>query len=195
MAPTVLVIASGNAGKIREFAHLLASLPLEVRPQPDGLDVEETGSSFAANARLKAEAVARATGHWALADDSGLEVDALAGAPGIYSARYAPSDPERIARLLRDLGETPYRSARFVSAMALADPSGRTRLESHGICHGVVLSSPDGKGGGYDPIFHVREAGSTYARMGPHLRQRLGSRGKAARQLAPGLRRLLELEG
>lgn len=191
----VLVIASGNRHKVAELAAMLAAIDLDVRPQPQGLEIEETGLTYAENARLKAETVASLTGHWALADDSGLEVDALAGAPGIYSARYAPSDPERIARLLHDLGETPYRSARFVSAMALADPSGRTRLESHGICHGVVLSSPDGEGGGYDPIFHVREAGSTYARMGPHLRQRLGSRGKAARQLAPGLRRLLELEG
>jgi XTP/dITP diphosphohydrolase len=179
----VLVIASGNRHKVAELAAMLAAIDLDVRPQPQGLEIEETGLTYAENARLKAETVASLTGHWALADDSGLEVDALAG------------DPERIARLLRDLGETPYRSARFVSAMALADPSGRTRLESHGICHGVVLSSPDGEGGGYDPIFHVREAGSTYARMGPHLRQRLGSRGKAARQLAPGLRRLLELEG
>ena len=100
--PTVLVIASGNAGKVREFAALLADLGLEIRPQPEGLEVEETGQSFAENARLKAEAVARATGHWALADDSGLSVDALGGAPGIHSARYADSDTGRIARLLRE---------------------------------------------------------------------------------------------
>ncbi|HYP04341.1 MAG TPA: non-canonical purine NTP pyrophosphatase, partial [Cyanobium sp.] len=102
-APTVLVIASGNTGKVREFAHLLAGLPISVRPQPEGLEVEETGTSFAANARLKAQAVSRATGHWALADDSGLAVEALGGAPGVHSARYAESDPARIARLLREL--------------------------------------------------------------------------------------------
>jgi XTP/dITP diphosphohydrolase len=102
-SPTPLVIASGNAGKIREFAALLAGLPLEIRAQPEGLEVEETGATFAENARLKATAVALASGCWALADDSGLAVAALAGAPGVHSARYAASDPERIARLLREL--------------------------------------------------------------------------------------------
>ena len=189
----VLVIASGNRHKVAEIGSMLATVDLEVLQQPEGLEIEETGLSYGENARLKAEAVAALTGHWALADDSGLEVDALDGAPGIYSARYAPTDPERIARLLKDLGDTPYRSARYVSAMALADPSGRTRLESQGVCQGVILTSPDGCGAGYDPVFHVREAGSSYARMGNHLRQRLGSRGKAARELAPGFRTLLGL--
>ena len=102
-SPTPLVIASGNAGKIREFAALLADLPLEIRAQPEGLEVEETGATFAENARLKATAVALASGCWALADDSGLAVAALAGEPGVHSARYAASDAERIARLLREL--------------------------------------------------------------------------------------------
>ena len=87
--PRRLVIASGNQGKIREFQGLLSSLSLEVVAQPDGIDVEENGSTFAANARIKAEAVAKRTGHWALADDSGLSVEALDGAPGVHSARYA----------------------------------------------------------------------------------------------------------
>ncbi len=189
----VLVIASGNRHKVAEIGAMLAAVNLEVRQQPEGLEIEETGLSYGENARLKAEAVASLTGHWALADDSGLEVDALAGAPGIYSARYGASDPERIARLLRELGDTPYRSARFVSAMALADPSGRTRLESQGVCQGVILTAPEGNGAGYDPILHVREAGCSYARMGEHLRQRLGSRAKAARELAPGFHALLGL--
>lgn len=189
----VLVIASGNRHKVAEIGAMLAAVNLEVRQQPEGLEIEETGLSYGENARLKAEAVASLTGHWALADDSGLEVDALAGAPGIYSARYGASDPERIARLLRELGDTPYRSARFVSAMALADPSGRTRLESQGVCQGVILTAPEGSGAGYDPILHVREAGCSYARMGEHLRQRLGSRAKAARELAPGFHALLGL--
>ena len=103
MARSPLVIASGNAGKIREFAALLADLPLEIRAQPEDLEVEETGATFAENARLKATAVALASGCWALADDSGLAVAALAGAPGVHSARYAPTDAERIARLLREL--------------------------------------------------------------------------------------------
>ena len=133
------------------------------------------------------------TGQWALADDSGLEVDALAGAPGLYSARYAATDPERIHRLLQELGSSPYRSGSFNSAMVLSDPEGRPVLESEGICRGEILTSPQGTGGGYDPIFWVREAGLTYAQMGQHLKDKLGSRGKAARALAPGLKEIFGL--
>ena len=117
-----LVIASGNAGKIREFQGLLQALPVSVRPQPEGLEVEETGTTFAANARLKAQAVAAATGAWALADDSGLSVEALNGAPGVHSARYAPSDPERIARLLQALNGSGQRQAYFCAALCIAAP-------------------------------------------------------------------------
>jgi XTP/dITP diphosphohydrolase len=140
----VLVIASGNPGKVREFGHLLAALGLDLRPQPEGLDVEETGDTFAANARLKASAVARATGCWALADDSGLSVDALGGAPGVHSARYADSDEARIARLLRELTGASDRSAQFTAALAVADPSGTIRLEVEGICPGVILQESRG---------------------------------------------------
>ncbi len=188
-----LVIASGNPHKVAEIASMLALVELEVLPQPGGLEVEETGLTYAENARLKAEAVAAATGAWALADDSGLEVDALGGQPGVYSARYAPTDHERIHRLLHELGDSLYRGGSFVSAMALADPHGRTVAESHGICRGLILRAPDGHGPGYDPIFWVREAGCSYSRMGEHLRQRLGSRGKAARAMAPCLRSRLGL--
>lgn len=167
---------------------------LEVLPQPAGLEIEETGSTYAANARLKAETVARLTRCWALADDSGLEVDALDGRPGLFSARYAPSDPERIHRLLQELGDSIYRAASFNSAMALADPDGTVVAESQGICRGLILDAPQGCGGGYDPIFWVREAGTSYARMGEHLRLRLGSRGRAARVMAPCLRRCLGLD-
>ena len=201
--PTPLVIASGNAGKIREFAALLADLPLEIRAQPEGLEVEETGTTFAANARLKAEAVARATGCWALADDSGLAVDALGGAPGVFSARYAPTDPERIARLLAELavanqerlaqGLAPDRSARFTAALALADPSGAIRLAVEGHCPGVILEASRGAGGfGYDPVFLVPELGQTFAEMDKATKGRIGHRGRAFALLEPGLRRLLD---
>jgi len=191
--PSRLVIASGNPHKVAEIGAMLADVELQVLSQPRDLEIEETGDTYAANARLKAETVAALTGEWALADDSGLEVDALDGAPGLFSARYAPSDPEKIHRLLHELGDSLYRGGRFITAMALANPQGLTVLESCGICHGTILRQPDGQGAGYDPIFHVREAGCSYARMGEHLRQRLGSRGKAARQLAPGLRELLRI--
>ena len=206
-SPTPLVIASGNAGKIREFAALLAGLPLEIRAQPEGLEVEETGATFAQNARLKATAVALASGCWALADDSGLAVAALAGEPGVHSARYAASDPERIARLLRELEAATTaiaiaraaatttatdRSARFTAALALADPSGAIRLEVEGHCPGVILEAPRGAGGfGYDPVFLVPELGQTFAEMDKATKGRIGHRGRAFALLEPGLRQLL----
>lgn len=187
----MLVIASGNRHKVAEIGAMLVDLHLEVRPQPADLEIEETGSTYAENARLKAETVARLTGHWALADDSGLEVDALGGAPGLYSARYADTDNGRRTRLLQELGDGLYRSASFNSAMALADSEGRTVLEAEGICRGEILGEARGEGAGYDPLFWVREAGLTYAQMSPHLKARLGSRGKAARAMAPRLLSLL----
>jgi non-canonical purine NTP pyrophosphatase (RdgB/HAM1 family) len=189
--PVRLTIASGNPHKVAEIGAMFSGFHLLVVPQPAGLEIEETGASYTENARLKAETVAKLTQGWALADDSGLEVDALGGRPGLYSARYAPSDPEKIHRLLHELGDSLYRSARFISAMALADSSGITRLEGCGICFGQILREPDGVGAGYDTIFHVREAGCTYARMADHLKAKLGSRGKAARMMAPQLRDLL----
>jgi non-canonical purine NTP pyrophosphatase (RdgB/HAM1 family) len=173
---------------------MLDAVDLEVRQQPDGLEIEETGSTYLENARLKACTVAQLTRQWSLADDSGLEVDALGGAPGLYSARYAPTDHERIHRLLHELGQTPYRSASFNSAMVLSDPDGNPVLEAEGICRGEILMAAQGHGGGYDPIFWVREAGVTYAEMSQHQKDRLGSRGKAARALAPELKRLLGLD-
>jgi len=193
----VLVIASGNPHKVAEITAMLEGVgpevALEVRQQPRGLEIEETGLTYAENARLKASTVASLTGCWSLADDSGLEVDALDGRPGLHSARYAPTDHEKIHRLLHELGPTPYRSASFNSAMALADPSGTTVLEAEGICRGEILSAKLGPGGGYDPIFWVREAAMTYGQMPAHLKDKLGSRGKAARSIAPQLKRLLGL--
>ncbi len=199
---TPLVIASGNAGKVREFAHLLAGLPLDVGPQPEGLEVEETGTTFAENARIKAVAVARTTGRWALADDSGLAVTALDGAPGVFSARYGADDAARIARLLRELaaanrervaaGQPEDRSARFTAALAVADPAGSVRLEVEGHCPGVILREPRGRGGfGYDPVFLVPETGLTYAEMDKNLKGLVGHRGRAFALLEPRLRALL----
>jgi XTP/dITP diphosphohydrolase len=197
-----LVIASGNAGKIREFAGLLAELPLEIRPQPEGLDVAETGTTFAENARLKAVAVARASGCWALADDSGLSVTALEGAPGVQSARYADTDGARIARLLRELaaanarrasaGLPEDRTAHFTAALAVADPGGLVRLEVEGYCPGEILGDPRGEGGfGYDPVFLVPELGLSFAEMDKATKASIGHRGRAFALLEPRLRELL----
>ena len=189
---TKLVIASGNAGKVREFQHLLAALNLAVEAQPDGLEVEETGSTFAENARLKAVAVASATGCWALADDSGLSVHALGGAPGVHSARYASSDTARIARLLQELEGATDRSAEFRAALAVADPSGSVRLEVEGRCAGLILPKSRGSGGfGYDPVFFVPHTGLTYAEMDKGLKSEIGHRGRAFAHLEPQLRSLL----
>ncbi|MCB4399830.1 RdgB/HAM1 family non-canonical purine NTP pyrophosphatase [Synechococcus sp. MU1625] len=188
-----LVIASGNAGKIREFQGLLQALPVTVRPQPEGLEVEETGSTFAANARLKAQAVAATTGEWALADDSGLSVDALDGAPGVHSARYAPTDPERIARLLKALNGSEQRQAHFCAALCIAAPDGSVLLEVEGRCDGLITASPRGEQGfGYDPIFEVAGTGRTFAEMPLAEKKQHGHRGRAFSLLEPQLRHLLQ---
>lgn len=193
-SPT-LVIASGNPHKVEEIAAMLDAAGLRVAGQPRDLEIEETGTTYLANARLKAETVASLTGCWALADDSGIEVDGLGGRPGLFSARYAPTDHERIHRLLHELGDSLYRGASFVSAMALANPQGITMAESEGICRGLVLRAPLGHGPGYDPIFYVREAGASYAQLNAFQKSRYGSRGRAARAIAPQLRACLGLEG
>lgn len=193
-SPT-LVIASGNPHKVEEIAAMLDAAGLRVAGQPRDLEIEETGTTYLANARLKAETVASLTGCWALADDSGIEVDGLGGRPGLFSARYAPTDHERIHRLLHELGDSLYRGASFVSAMALANPQGITVAESEGICRGLVLRAPLGHGPGYDPIFYVREAGASYAQLNAFQKSRYGSRGRAARAIAPQLRACLGLEG
>ena len=188
-----LVIASGNAGKIREFQGLLQSLPVSVQPQPEGLEVEETGTTFGANARLKAQAVAAATGEWALADDSGLSVDALDGAPGVHSARYAPTDPERITRLLQALNGSDQRQAYFCAALCIAAPDGTILLEVEGRCDGLITAAPRGdQGFGYDPIFEVAGTGRTFAEMPLAEKKQHGHRGKAFTHLEPRLRELLE---
>lgn len=133
---TLLVVATGNPGKLREMQAYLANANWELTLKPQELEVEETGETFAANACLKASQVAKATGNWAIADDSGLQVDALNGAPGVYSARYGTTDSDRIARLLRELGDTPNREAQFVCAIAIARPDGTIALQTEGICHG-----------------------------------------------------------
>ena len=188
-----LVIASGNAGKIREFQDLLQALQLSVRAQPQGVEVEETGTTFAANARIKAQAVAAATGEWALADDSGLSVAALDGAPGVHSARYAPTDQERIARLLKALKGSDQRQAYFCAALCVAAPDGGLLLEVEGRCDGLITTAPRGdQGFGYDPIFEVAGTGHTFAEMPLAEKKQHGHRGRAFSILEPKLGQLLE---
>jgi XTP/dITP diphosphohydrolase len=162
---------------------------LELKPQE--IEVEETGHTFVENACLKASQVAQATGQWAIADDSGLMVDALGGAPGIYSARYGNSDEERIQRLLQELGDTSQRQAKFVCALAVAKPNGEIAISVEGICPGEILKSPKGtEGFGYDPIFYANEAGMTFAEMPPDMKKRLSHRSQAFAKLLPQLSQL-----
>lgn len=194
-----LVLASTNAGKVREFQALLGDLGVEICPMPAELEVEETGSTFAENARLKASTVARATQCWALADDSGLEVMALGGAPGVYSARYAPTDQARIDRLItelalaeREAGRGFGRTARFVAALALANPHGTVELEVEGVCEGRILEAPRGdRGFGYDPLFWIEGVGQSFAEMDSETKARWSHRGRALAALKPGLQERL----
>ncbi|WP_413442490.1 non-canonical purine NTP pyrophosphatase [Synechococcus sp. MIT S1220] len=189
----LLTIATGNQVKVAEIEAMLGPLPIHVCRQPADLDVEETGATYAENAALKAVAAAQRTNGWALADDSGLEVDALGGAPGLFSARFADSDAAKIQRLLSELGDTPYRSACFRSTMVISDPSGQCVASAEGVCWGELLSSPAYPNGCYESLLWVREAQCTYGEMNHAQLTRLGSRGKAARALAADLRRLLKL--
>ncbi len=183
-----VIVATGNPGKLREMQTYLNDLGWSLALKPGHLDIEETGQTFLENARLKASGVARALGAWAIADDSGLQVEALNGAPGIYSARYADSDQARVKRLLTAMTGVSDRRAQFVCALALARPDGTIALETEGICQGEILTQPKGQGGfGYDPVFYVGELGQTFAEMSAPDKHHHSHRGIAFRQLWPAL--------
>ncbi len=186
---SVLTIASGNPTKVSEISEMLNVLSLEVRKQPDHLNVEETGETYFQNALLKARAAALMTKSWALADDSGLEVDSLDGRPGIFSARYASSNAKKLDKLIKELSNTPYRSARFISCMVLCNPEGELIKDSTGICWGEILKRPAYQNGEFESIFWVKEANCVYGKLSQSQLSKLGSRGKAARKLAPYLRK------
>ncbi len=188
-----LVIATSNLGKIAEFNTFFSSLSLRIVKQPQGLEINETGKTFAQNARLKALAVAKLTGQLSLADDSGLSIHALGGAPGIYSARYANTDQERINRVLQELVPFRNREAAFCSALCLVSPQGDVLVEVEGICEGVIVDEPRGNNGfGYDPIFEVKSIGLTFAEMDKEQKSSLGHRGKAVKKLLPKMSELLQ---
>ncbi len=195
MSPPLLLIATTNPGKVREIRELLAGLPFDVRALdafPRIEEPEETGETFEANARLKAEYYAHATGVLAAADDSGLEIAALGGRPGVRSARY-PGDSyaERFANLSREMAASGDhdRSARFVCAVALASPSGIV-FEARGTVEGQIVDPPRGAGGfGYDPIFLHPPSGLTLAELPPDVKASISHRGAAFRKLREFLER------
>jgi XTP/dITP diphosphohydrolase len=186
-----VVVATGNPGKVKEMNAYLVDVGWDLVAKPKDLEVEETGATFLENARLKATTVAIATGQWAIADDSGLAVDALNGAPGLYSARYGKSDGDRIQRLLRELAETDQRSAQFICALVLARPDGTVALATEGICPGEITRTPQGSGGfGYDPVFYLPQLGKTFAELTPEEKHRHSHRGIAFAQLLPTIQDL-----
>jgi XTP/dITP diphosphohydrolase len=190
-APT-LVMATRNLGKVRELKALLHDTGvnlLSLADFPEIPEIPEEGATFADNAATKALAVARLTGLPALADDSGLAVDALNGAPGVFSARYAqdrtaprsPGDADNWRKLLEEMRDLPWdkRSARFVCEIALALPDGRL-FRAHGECKGSIALAPQGDHGfGYDPVFWVPEYAATMAQLGPAVKNQISHRARA----------------
>jgi len=195
-----LVIGSRNRKKLVELQDLLGDLPIELTnlsPWPNVPDVDETGTTFEENARLKATGYAKATGEWVLAEDSGLVVPGLKGQPGIYSARYAGThgdDAANNAKLLAELAPLPddRRAAYYICVAALASPAGEVKAVAEGRCHGVIVKEPRGSGGfGYDPLFEVPEFHRTFGELSLRVKQALSHRAKAVTQLRPVLRTLL----
>lgn len=191
-----IVLATANAGKIRELSSLLAACApgirvLGLRDFPEIGDIPETGQTFEENARIKALAVAKATGLVAVADDSGLAVDALSGAPGVYSARYSgpdATDEKNVDKLLTALADVPdaKRGCHFACVMLAATPSGR-ELVGRGQWHGRVTRTRQGDGGfGYDPVFFDEKLGMTAAQMDPAVKNAHSHRGKAVAALLAG---------
>lgn len=195
--PVRIIVATKNKGKLEEFAQLLSRFACNVISMAEAgftEDIEENGSTFEENSVIKAKSVWRVTGGLVLADDSGLEVDVLDGAPGVYSARYAgegATDADRNNKLLRALDGIPEdkRSARFVCAIAAVFPDGSS-LVVRETCEGIIAFEPKGnKGFGYDPLFYVPEYGLTVAQMESDLKNRISHRGKAMIKLAERLGR------
>jgi len=198
MGRTKLLVATRNQGKVREYQQLLANLPLSITHlDAEGVEMEirETGSTFADNAVQKAQGYARASGLLTLADDSGLEVDALGGEPGVHSARYAgeeATDEQRYRLLLRKLKNVRWedRTARFRCVIAVAEPRGEI-YTAEGVCEGLIALGPEGEGGfGYDPIFYLPEHDKTMAQLEPVVKNRISHRARAARKIRPVLTRL-----
>ena len=192
------VLATHNPGKLREMGEILKDFGIEVvSPRDLGLtvDVEETGTTFAENAMLKAKAICKAAGLPAIADDSGLCVDALNGAPGVYSARYGGEGLDEKGRymlLLSSLRGAPTRAAHFACAVACAFPSGDT-LTAEGRCDGSIAYAPLGEGGfGYDPVFLLPGTGKTFGQLSQEEKSAVSHRGRALKDFAGKLEAYLK---
>jgi XTP/dITP diphosphohydrolase len=197
-----LLIATGNPGKVKEFREMLGVGRFawsDLSQHSPYTEVEETGATFRANACLKAAGYAQQFNTWALADDSGLEVDALNGSPGVFSARWAEinnagkGDRHNNAMLLKQLESVPddRRTARFVCVLALSDPKGRIILTARDTVEGRIIYSPRGENGfGYDPLFLIDQIGKTTAELAPEQKHAISHRGKALRHLKQLIQRI-----
>jgi XTP/dITP diphosphohydrolase len=193
---SILVLGTRNPKKLHELVDLLRDMPFEVRDLssfPESPEIDETGSTFEENARLKAVGIAKAIGLWVLAEDSGLVVPALKGRPGVYSARYAGTHGDHAAnnrKLLAELAPLPddRRAAYYACVAALANPSGEVVAVSEGRCHGVIAKELRGNEGfGYDPLFLVPEMHQTFGELSLRVKQVLSHRARAIAQLRPAL--------
>lgn len=192
----LLVLGTHNRKKGQEMAELLAPHGVELRTLadfPEAIEVVEDGDSFADNARLKAAQQAVHLQQWVLAEDSGLSVDALQGAPGIYSARYSgenATDHANNAKLLHELMGVPAakRTAHYTCHMTLCDPRGNVRAEAERTCRGLIREQPVGNNGfGYDPLFEVRELHRTFGELGSHVKRAISHRARATHTILPQL--------
>ena len=192
------IVATKNKGKMKEIEEILTGLPYEVVSMEEAgisQDIDEYGSTFEENALIKAREIAEITGEMVMADDSGLEVDFLNGAPGIYSARYAgegASDSDRNNKLLNELKDVPFekRTARFVCAIAVVFPEGES-FTVRGACEGYIGFEPRGNHGfGYDPLFFMPEYHRTVAEMSSEQKNQISHRGNALRQMLKKLKEL-----
>lgn len=197
----ILVVGTANRKKAVELADLLGPVGLELRTLadfPEAVAVAEDADTFAGNAALKATLQARHLGHWVLADDSGLAVDALDGAPGVLSARYSgagANDASNNRLLLERLAEVPAerRTGQFVCHATLADPQGTIRAESEAACRGRILWAARGHTGfGYDPLFEIAEYHRSFAELGPMAKAALSHRARAVRRLLPTIMSLVD---
>ena len=184
----ILYLASKNLGKISEYQKLLSDINCQLALQPDSIDVVESGKTFRENAVKKACEVSKKLNNFAIADDSGLCIDALGGKPGIYSSRFAENDQKRIERVLKELDGEKKRDAFFIAHVCLADPSGKVILHSEAKCFGNILLKPRGNDGfGYDPIFEETQSKLSFAEMSNEIKEFHSHRGKALRKMIPDI--------
>ena len=188
-----LYLASKNLGKIEEYKKLLLDVNCQLLLQPESIEVEENGLTFKDNAIKKASEVSKKTKNYAIADDSGICIDALDGRPGIYSSRYAENDKKRIERVLTELDGEENRSAFFIANICVCSPNGNVILESEAKCFGNIILNPRGKSGfGYDPIFEELSSKLTFAEMNNDLKDLCSHRGKALKKIIPNLLKIFD---